>query len=140
MTHQIFAVWSWKLVQRSFSQRKRNARLSISKIRIISIWKFGFSDFRDFSFSISHISFVYAYTKEIWEMLKEKSRKSENPNFHIEIIRIFDIDNLAFLFLCEKLLCTNFQLHTANIWCVMLTKTVFLGMKILKSEYKFVYI
>ena len=40
-------------------------------ILIISIRKFGFSDFRNSSFSISDFSFVYAYTKEKSEMLKE---------------------------------------------------------------------
>ena len=40
-------------------------------ISIFTIWKFGFSDFRNYSFSVSNISFVYAYTKEMLETLKE---------------------------------------------------------------------
>ena len=105
------------------------------KIKLsFSIWKFGFSDFRNYSFSVSKISFVYTYTKEISETLKEYFWKSENSRFQIVKFEIIIVFHLTFLISPVKFLCTKFQLHYLIISCTSLIKTNLQGMKILRIE------
>ena len=60
-----------KMIAEQLCKMFSNIDIPHEKIRIISIWKVGFSDFRNYSFSVLDFSFVYAYTKEKSKTLKE---------------------------------------------------------------------
>ena len=63
--------WTWKVVQSKSAWFMIDSTYNIFHISNYYFWKFGFSDFRNYSFSVSDFSFVYAYTKENMKTLKE---------------------------------------------------------------------